>query len=412
MFSQHFIEKGFMSDVAWVAAQAKELEELRKMVNDENSLRHASRLNQGLDCHLDPTDPPGKSLMGGVHIHLRIQFANDTVWLARILRYNFMSFADDLTNDTLRSECATLKSLESKRIPTPRLHMYGQRNDLTNDVGVAYMLINELPGRPFNQLHASEAQLNKVYSQLADILSDLSKHPFDRIGSLTLSTSGGIIVGPVTGGRTGTLAKLGIFNNAAHYYSAWAEEYQRMAVNGQLFARYLVNAYLVFKELAELARAGKYNPFEQDLDAGDHILVDENCNITEIIDWSFARIVPSYDAFGPSLVTANMDDILKGKTGLSGNDKLLGRMLRHRDSDIARFANSQDKCRRCMFGLGMGMNLTWYEAVDIFKGILITFGEASEDMDWETWKTHALERWADDEDLRILVKTSANKNFK
>lgn len=32
---------------------------------------------------------------------------------------------------------------------------------------------------------------------------------------------------------------------------------------------------------------------------GTHLLIDENYNITGIIDWQFARIVPVCEAFGP-----------------------------------------------------------------------------------------------------------------
>ena len=59
---------------------------LRHKVRDKNLLQISSRLNGGIPCKLDTSDPLGQSLMGGMHIHLRILFSDGTVWLARMLR--------------------------------------------------------------------------------------------------------------------------------------------------------------------------------------------------------------------------------------------------------------------------------------------------------------------------------------
>jgi hypothetical protein len=47
-------------------------------------------------------------------------------------------------------------------------------------------------------------------------------------------------------------------------------------------------------------------------DYGDHILVDEQLNITGIIEWQMARVVPRQETFGPSLVTADMNALYNG----------------------------------------------------------------------------------------------------
>ena len=353
--------------------------------------------------------------MGGIHIHLRIRFADGSAWLARILRHNFTSFSDELSNNILLSECATLKWFETVGVPVPGLHDYGLRNDPRNEVGVAYMLIDELPGKPLSQLNPTEQQIQKVYSGLADILCTLSEHPFDQIGSLTLNPHGDIHIGPVTGDRTGTLAQIGPFRDATRYYVAWAEEYLRLIADGQLFLRYSVNAYLVFKYLAELAGEGKFNGFEGNLnnspfflkhmdDKGDHILVDESFVITGIIDWSFARVVPAYEAFGPSLVTADMDDIFTGRARLSEHDRLLAQALQAKGSPLTRFAQSTDKIRRLTFALGMGMNLSWDEALDVFKGIMATVSDSDADFEWEKWRKDRMVQWADDKELTVLTQ--------
>lgn len=356
--------------------------------------------------------------MGGMHVHLRIVFVDGTVWLARILRLNSTSFADRLSNQILESECATLRWLETALIPAPRLHHYGFRHDKLNCIGVAYMLIDELPGKPLTQLQPSAEEKRKVYTDLAEILSTLSIHPFKQIGSLTFDSRGSIHIGPVAGDRTGTLSPIGPFSDAIHYYSEWAEEYLRLISDHQLFTNYPVNAYLIFRHLHKLAIKGKFDDMESSLDLGpfylkhmddkgDHVLVDEKFNITGIIDWSFTRIVPAYEAFGPSLVTVDINDILSGNVRASRDDELLAHALRANGSRLTRFANSEGRVRRLTFALGMGMNMTWAEALCLFKGIITEFCGSANDFKWETWRRDRLVEWADDERLVVLSREEA-----
>lgn len=114
---------------------------------------------------------------------------------------------------------------------------------------------------------------------------------------------GEVVIGPVASDRTGTLSGLEPFDNATNYYGAWTDEYLHLIASGQLFARFPSDAYLMFKYRRELATSRKCNAFEKALDSGpfylkhtgdkcDHIIVDDDFNITGIIDWSFARVVP------------------------------------------------------------------------------------------------------------------------
>lgn len=94
-----------------------------------------------------------------------------------------------------------------------------------------------------------------------------------------------------------------------------------------------MNAYLIFKYLRDLAESGRWNAFESNFDdgpfflkhmddKGDHILVDDEYNITGIIDWIYARVVISLASQTHQNVTAPaqrsasqahpQDDILTG----------------------------------------------------------------------------------------------------
>lgn len=411
-----------LDDDSWTITQTQELQSLRAKINDQALLKRASELNGGIHCTLDPSDPLGRSLMGGMHVHLRLQFSDGTTWLARIPRQNYISFSDDFSARITESECATLRWLERIDVPSLRLYGLGLQNDPGNEVSVASMLIDELPDTALllKQPFASSEQLRKVYDQWSGILCTLHKYPFEKIGSLVLGSqpNGDVIsVGPIVGDRTGTFPQMGPFQNAKEYYSTFAEKYLEMIFDGQLFSAYPVKAYLIFKYLQKLAESGRWNAFEAGLDngpfflkhmddKGDHILVDDDYNITGIIDWTFARAVPAFEAFGPSLLTADLDDLFNGKAGRSLMDNIMTEALQScaTTTHLGRMMDGPDLVRRFSFGLGMGMNLSWDEASSLFKGVISTAtGIDLREMDWEVWYQNRLHEWADDSRLQTLL---------
>ena len=278
------------------------------------------------------------------------------------------------------------------------------------------MLIDELPGTPLLLKEPSNEQLRKVYDQWADILCVLQMHPFEEIGSVCFQSNGDISVGPIVGDRTGTFSQMGPFRNAGEYYSTLAEKYLEMICDGQLFSAYPVNAYLIFKYLKDLADSGRWNAFESDLDdgpfflkqmddKGDHLLVDDEYNITGIIDWTFARVVPAYEAFGPSLLTADTNDLFTGKAGRSFQDTIMVEVLQSRDNKLGRIAHGPDLVRRFSFGLGMGMGMSSEEANALSQGIISTAtGIIPLGLDWEVWRLDRLYQWAADSRLQDLLR--------
>jgi hypothetical protein len=396
-----------LDDDAWLAAQTRELTALRDRINQEALLEQAKKLSGGKQCRLDDDDPLGRSLMGGMHIHRQIFFDDGSVWLARVLRENYTSFSDQLSNNILLSECATLRWLERLDIPTPKLHGYGLRGDPSNAVGVAYMLIHKLPGNPFIPDLATHKQKQKVLHQWADVLCALGKHPFDKLGSLTFSG-----VGPVASDRTGTLPPIGPFNTARDMYSSWAQAYRDLVADKQLFSSFSIDAYLMFDHLCSRATEGPWfgswdhldtGPFflKHTDDKGDHILVDDDFNITGIIDWTFARVVPAYEAFGPSLLSADNGLLFDGNVGLSADDVALGEQLRLRNSPHIFYGS--DELRRFVFGLGIGLGPTKEEAISFFSAIVATF-EPGHTFDWPRWKEAKMEDLAGSPHLWALIQ--------
>ncbi|KAI0458039.1 hypothetical protein F5B21DRAFT_461072 [Xylaria acuta] len=412
----HTCENKPLDDDAWLAGQTKELVALSEKINRAALIRRAKELSGGLECRLDDQDPLGRHHMGGMHIHLRLLFEDGTVWLARILRKNHTSFDDELSNRILMSECATLRWLESLGLPTPKLHGFGLRGDPRNEVGVAYMIVDRLPGRPFNVGIASPEQKSKVLCQWADMLCKLGKHPFNEIGSLQFDSDRAVKIGPIASDRTGTLPCIGPYENASEYYSSWVKVYLELIADGQLFSNYSVDAYLMFKFLEEQVKEGRWLKKWQDLhsgpfflkhmdDKGDHILVDDDFQITGIIDWTFARTVPAYEAFGPSLMSANTTDLFNGSPGLSEEDKALSQEMRRRGASYCYFES--DDMRRFLFGPGIGLGLTKSEAFNIFRALVATFeGVMPEQQEWRETNSN---KWMDDPQLLRLCQSSSEE---
>ncbi|KAL4798216.1 hypothetical protein BDV19DRAFT_29079 [Aspergillus venezuelensis] len=307
--------------------------------------------------------------------------------------------------------------LENIDVPSYRISDFGLQNDASNEVGAAYMLIDELTGTPslYKDPEPSVEQVQKVYDQWADIQCILQRHPVNEIGTLLFQPDDKIAVGSTTGDRTGRFPQRGPFTNAREYYSTFAEKYLEMIWDNQLFLAYPVNVYLVFKYLKELAEVGRWNAFEADLDdapfylkhmddKGDHILVDDDYNITEIIDWTFARSVPAFEAFGLFLLTADTGALFNSEPGRSSKDDMLAQALGRRDKALGQITSGPELVRRFSFALGMGMNMLREEAETLFHGVVSTATGIKPELGWEVWRQNRLYQWSDDSSLQDLLR--------
>ncbi|KAJ4315778.1 hypothetical protein N0V84_008182, partial [Fusarium piperis] len=386
-----------------IAAKTAELAALSNKINHDALVRVATELSGGKPCELDDRDPLGYNGVGDRHVHLKLIFEDGTCWLARIPRETYWSFDNQLGNEVLASECATLRWLESVDVPAPRLHGYGLYDDPQNPVGVAYMLIDKMPGRPFNSLSASEEQTAKVLGQWADILCTLSSHPFQQSGSLRFDHDGTIKVGPTASDSTAMLPCMGPFQHAEDLYSSWAAAYLEIITRRQIFTDFSLDAYIMFKYIQRqvttgpwLARWGHLNsgPFflKHPEDKGDHILVDDDFQITAVVDWTFARIVPAFETFGPSATSSDINDLFSGEVGITNEDRILGQELQSRGSPFCFFES--DEMRRFLFGLGMAVSFNYEEAIGAFQGLVATF--EGQPLDWDTWWHTSLIQWRND----------------
>jgi hypothetical protein len=205
-----------------------------------------------------------------------------------------------LADYLILSEYAALKFLETTAMPAPQAFSYGIcSNGTDHGVGVSFLLIEELPGRPWtgegvSGNDATKDEKMKVWRALADVLAVLEKHPLLKAGSLCFQSSS-IDVSAMASDRFVVLTPEGPFDTSISYYTAFAEQYLKLIADGQLYTEYPVDAYLVYRFLKDSAvqlvqqdteaqLPEKFFPKHVD-DKGYHLLVDENLNITGIIDW-------------------------------------------------------------------------------------------------------------------------------
>ncbi|KAK1243816.1 hypothetical protein MKX08_001954 [Trichoderma sp. CBMAI-0020] len=406
-------------DVATYEAQlVSEIDRLRSRIDDAAICQLASRLNGCRSCKIEYSSMVGPgALMGCANYHARIRFQDGSPsWLLRVPRV--ASFAvglpAPLADYLIASEYATLKFLETIAVPAPRAFDYGVcSNGTDHGVGLAFLLMEELPGRPWSAITATDDEKAQIWSELAEILAELEHHPFPKAGSLCFQSSS-IQVSAVASDRFIVLTPHGPFDNSTAYYTAFAEQYLALIADGQLYTEFPIDSYLVYRFLKDnvsqlVEHGGEAKPSEDYFlkhvdDKGDHLLVDDNLRITGIIDWQMARVVPRREAFGPSLVTADMNALCGGKVSLSADDVALMDALRQKGLSWMTSCAVDEKARRFFWGLALKSE--WSDALPLAIAILQVFGV---DQAWAQWRETALKEYESDERLKDLLSVVASE---
>ncbi|OAA63475.1 Protein kinase-like domain protein [Niveomyces insectorum RCEF 264] len=399
------IKRFFDYDAAYSVLVAGEIDRLRALINDEAVCDLASSLKNGTPCTIEyPEKIVGQgSLTGCANYHARIRFDDGSPsWLMRMPRVTgcAVGLPVALAEYRIRSEFATLKFLETTTIPAPRAFFFGIPSQGTDrGAGVCFLLMEELPGKPWN----GQGDAAKVWAGLADIYAELARHPFTQAGSLCVASPEDlpITISAVASDRFVCLDPYGPFSTSAAYYAGWAEQYLVLIADGQLYPQFPVQAYLVYRFLQDQATqlSDREDAFflKHVDDKGDHLLVDDDLNITGIIDWQMARVVPRREAFALSLVSADMQALCGGTVSLSANDVALEQRLLRKG--LVRASQTGDERMRRFFW-GLGLETSWDYALPLANAILQVFGV---EQGWGEWQATALKQYASDQRLQNLA---------
>lgn len=259
--------------------------------------------------------------MGGMNYHIEGQFEDGISWLARIRRSNATSPPPDLQGYIMRSEVVTLQFLSKTTVPAPRIFDYN--SDGESPIGVGYILMGKMAGKSLRWSITSPEQRKKVMSQLADIYIELQNIPFDLMGSLDQPRDNHI--GPFaressTDYRDSQMRPIGPFISFGDCLAASIRLTLDLIVRGECYVAQAVDAFLIHRFLLDsVPSILSHNGLDDGCfylthadDKGDHILVDDDYNITGIIDWEWAHTSSKSVAFNSPVMLLPVADFCDG----------------------------------------------------------------------------------------------------
>jgi aminoglycoside phosphotransferase (APT) family kinase protein len=116
------------------------------------------------------------AMMGNQNCHAEITFQDNVKWLARFRLARTSPPPWEVRDWILRSEAATMTYLQQHtRIPVPGIFDWACDSDPGNPLGVGYILMEELDGKPLDWQAATPAQREKVMQQLVDTFLEIEK---------------------------------------------------------------------------------------------------------------------------------------------------------------------------------------------------------------------------------------------
>ncbi|KAK7684949.1 hypothetical protein QCA50_011784 [Cerrena zonata] len=393
-------------------AQLEEFDRLRSTLDFVALRERASSLKGGTNCSIpfETSDSPVHDMVGGMNYHFPILFEDGVTWICRVRR---QSPPPELQDAIIESEVATMRFLASIGVPVPKVHDFSVHIN-QGSIGMPYILMDMVKGRPLDWNAASEAAKEYVLEQLADIFICLSQHPFPSIGCLYPSDDTSLKVGPLTfddhvdQNSDGTLSLLGPFTDWQSYLRALIKRNLQFILDGKAYTDARVDAYLVHLTLRDSLPAlatfcthsdGEFFLKHMD-DKGDHILIDDSFKIVSIIDWEWAQLVPKPDAFAAPLFLLDIGQYYDGNNQLSTHEILFAKILEDKGrrglAHAVMHGRVHHRIAHCIGGDVDNLD----DFPKLFSG-LQEFILA--ETDWSIWKESALKKYRLDTGLQNLL---------
>ncbi|KAF5017837.1 hypothetical protein F66182_10208 [Fusarium sp. NRRL 66182] len=275
----------------------------------------ASQYNDGKPCHVLKKDS------GSFNVCFFVEFdQGGPKWVVRVP----IEPALDNPWDKLLSEVATIQYLERNTpIPVPHVRAYGCNAKLTSNGQESHMFLiaDLIPGEPLDKrllVEAEEEHRKSFYSQLIDILAELRKLEFPRIGSLMPDPHGSSQpgLGPVISMSAATLRQLPQpafasakeymeyqFSLVSEFFSPPVCDHTIDDVKQEIFALHTMER-IFLKFIDPQLDKGPFVLNHLDL-RSPNIIVDKQLQIQGIIDWEFACSVPRQVFTPPSWITGH-----------------------------------------------------------------------------------------------------------
>ncbi|KAH0371702.1 hypothetical protein KCU65_g1846, partial [Aureobasidium melanogenum] len=371
---------------------------------DFNALRSiATRLHDNVACYIPALLDAGEQAVpsaeskqildqtGGQNCNLDICFADGVVWIARLRLEEPTVLPRDAQATISISGVATLKFLARTNIRVPQVYHHSSDE---SEIGTPYMLMEKLPGRPLQWSNASAQQKTKVMEQLADIFLELEKHPFSATGSL----SQGGLVGPFARSHmfVSPSKSLGPFSTLKELLTTILIHEIDMIKSGELSAlatdNFLTHLWRL-EHLPSLLESETDDHFylKHTDDKGDHILIDEDYNITGIIDWEFASTETKSFAFSSPCMMWPVAKYYDGSNELSQEEHEFARMFQRRGrEDMAQMILRGRTWQRFLFFMAGAGVPPYDDFSNLFQGLRRSF-EGENIRSYLEWRQHASE---------------------
>jgi aminoglycoside phosphotransferase (APT) family kinase protein len=353
-------------------------------------------------------------MMGNQNCHVEITFDDNVKWLARFRLARTSSPPQEARRWILQSEAATMTYLQRYTcIPTPKIFDWACESDPGNSLGVDYILMEKLDGKPLDWQAATPQQKEKVMQQLTDIFIEIERRPFEAIGSLVSSAGDVINVQGLAKQSTFRVGKgpLGPFSSSIESCQVILQYYLAMIASGEIDPCNPVDTYLVHRFRQDIVGAlfkdvplGDQFFLKHPDDKGDHILVNENFDIVGVIDWEWTQTVSKAEAFCSPCMMWPVSEFHNGCNDLAADELRLAAIFREKGrEDLATCVAEGRKAQRFFFALGPESSfLDTQTLTHLFAGLQRAFN--LEDDEWKTWKSKAINRWKDDHLLLGLLE--------
>lgn len=378
-------------------------------------------------------------MMGGQNCHADIVFDDSVVWLVRIRLSSPISPPPEVRDYVLASEAATMQFLERHtRVPSPRVFDWAIESDPANEVGVGYILMEKMNVTPLDWQGATTAQREKVVQQLADILLEIEKHPFAKLGSLVPMTETSVGSTPpcdaqlqVQGlAQHSTFRSCdgnppGPFSSSREALRAIITAHLRMIAMGEIgTTENAMDVFLAHRfrfDLLDTVWQGEGDEkfyLKHADDKGDHILVNANFDIVAIIDWEWCSTASKEEAFSSPCMMWPVAAFYDGSNRLAEEELLLARAFSERGrEDLARCVLGGRRVQRLLFALGPGgtSHQDRRTFASLFMGLKRAFDVepefkeeelGREEEEWEIWKTSAVAIWEEDDLLQAFLRSN------
>ncbi|TRX96856.1 hypothetical protein FHL15_002162 [Xylaria flabelliformis] len=379
------------------------ISKLLATINCDALRARAETLRNGVKCTVN-LPPPDQAYFnfevhGGCNYHGSIVFEDGKTWLARFRLPNHNEPPLQERNFDRRSEFATYRFLAKTAIPVPQVYDCADDEDPMNLIGAGYILLEKLVGKPLEWHEASEVQKAKFSRQLADIYANLEQHPLDRLGRLQLLSTGLPEVGPAffDYDSDGNLIPFGPFSHSNEYYKALIQQKIQLIKTGEAATSAPLDQYLVCMSLLDSLPPNESGPFFlRHVDSRDaNFLVDDDYNITGMIDWELAISTSKGSAFQSPLLLYNIGELYgEGLSTPSEDEKRLSKILREEKGAVELSALAEKKLHFRVEQVIEADPWGREQFESLFSGWWkVTNGV--ETFDWATWYKKALDMYGD-----------------